>query len=196
MLYAEKSGATLRWIEFDPSNGHLDITHVESVLSHHTKLVAVTAASNLLGSRPDLRAIAASVHAIGALLYVDGVHLTPHTAIDVKAIGADFYGCAPYKFFGPHIGVIAASPALLQSLHPDKLLPSTEEVPMRFELGTLPYELLVAVTAAVDFIAGMHEGTGDRRQRIIASMTAAEEYEDSLSCRLREGLKATPGVTL
>lgn len=194
--YAEKSGATLRWIDFDVATGYLDVTDVESVLSERTKLVALTGASNLIGTRPDLPAIAKSVHAVGALFYVDGVHLTAHTAIDVKAIGADFYGCSPYKFFGPHIGVMAAAPALLETLHPDKLLPSTEVVPMRFELGTLPYELLVAVTAAVDFIAGMKEGSGTRRERIIASMNAAEEYEDSLSHRLRDGLKATAGVTV
>ncbi len=194
--YAKKSGATLRWIDFDVTSGHLDVSDVESVLSDRTKLVAITGASNLIGTRPDLPAIAKSVHAVGALLYVDGVHLTAHTAIDVKAIGADFYGCSPYKFFGPHIGVMAASPALLETLHPDKLLPSTEVVPMRFELGTLPYELLVAVTAAVDFIADMAASEGTRRERIIASMNAAEEYEDALSHRLRDGLKAIPGVTL
>ena len=160
--YAEKSGATVKWINFDTTTGYLDVTDVESVLSDRTKLVALTGASNLIGTRPDLPAIAKSVHAVGALFYVDGVHLTAHTAIDVKAIGADFYGCSPYKFFGPHIGVMAASPTLLETLHPDKLLPSTEVVPMRFELGTLPYELLTAITAAVDFIADMAPSTGTR----------------------------------
>jgi cysteine desulfurase family protein (TIGR01976 family) len=193
---AEHCGASVRWIDFDVSNGDLDVTDVESVLSDRTKLVALTGASNLIGTRPNLPAIANCVHSVGALLYVDGVHLTAHTAIDITAIGADFYGCSPYKFFGPHIGVIAAAPALLETMHPDKLLPSTETVPMRFELGTLPYELLVAVTAAVDFIAGMVDSEGSRRERIIASMHAAEEYEDSLSHRLREGLKETPGVTV
>ncbi len=194
--YAEKSGATVKWINFDTTTGYLDVTDVESVLSDRTKLVALTGASNLIGTRPDLPAIAKSVHAVGALFYVDGVHLTAHTAIDVKAIGADFYGCSPYKFFGPHIGVMAASPTLLETLHPDKLLPSTEVVPMRFELGTLPYELLTAITAAVDFIADMAPSTGTRRERIIASMNAAEEYEDSLSHRLRDGLKSIDGVTV
>jgi selenocysteine lyase/cysteine desulfurase len=190
------SGATLRWIDFDVSSGHLDVADVQRVLSHRTKLVALTGASNLIGTRPNLHAISECVHAVGALLYVDGVHLTAHTPIDVKAIGADFYGCAPYKFFGPHIGVIAASPALLETLHPDKLLPSTDAVPMRFELGTLPYELLVAVTAAVDFIAGMKDGEGSRRERIVASMHAAEEYEEALSDRLREGLSTSQIKTI
>ncbi len=194
--YAEQSGATLRWIEFDPTTGHLDISDVESVINERTKLVAITAASNLIGTRPDIPAISKAVHAVGGLLYVDGVHNTPHAVVDFAAMGADFYGCSPYKFFGPHIGVMTASPALLETLHPDKLLPSTEKVPERFELGTLPYELLAGITAAVDFIADMVPGTGSRRERIVASQTAADEHEHALNHRLREGLQAMANVTL
>jgi cysteine desulfurase family protein (TIGR01976 family) len=194
--YAEESGATLRWIEFDPATGHLDISDVESVINERTKLVAITAASNLIGTRPDIPAISKAVHAVGGLLYVDGVHNTPHAVVDFAAMGADFYGCSPYKFFGPHIGVMTASPALLETLHPDKLLPSTEKVPERFELGTLPYELLAGITAAVDFIADMVPGTGSRRERIVASQTAADDHEHALNHRLREGLQAMDNVTL
>jgi cysteine desulfurase family protein (TIGR01976 family) len=194
--YAEQSGATLRWIDFDPATGHLDISDVESVINERTKLVAITAASNLIGTRPDIPAISKAVHSVGGLLYVDGVHNTPHAVVDFAAMGADFYGCSPYKFFGPHIGVMTASPALLETLHPDKLLPSTEKVPERFELGTLPYELLAGITAAVDFIADMVPGTGSRRERIVASQTAADEHEHALNHRLREGLQAMANVTL
>lgn len=194
--YAEQSGATLRWIEFDPATGHLDISDVESVINERTKLVAITAASNLIGTRPDIPAISKAVHAVGGLLYVDGVHNTPHAVVDFAAMGADFYGCSPYKFFGPHIGVMTASPTLLETLHPDKLLPSTEKVPERFELGTLPYELLAGITAAVDFIADMVPGTGSRRERIVASQTAADDHEHALNHRLREGLQAMANVTL
>ncbi len=195
--YAEKTGATLRWIEFDPATGHLDVSDVEAVVSERTKVVAVTAAGNILGTKPDIPAIAKVVHAVGALLYVDGVHNTAHSVVDVAAMGADFYGCSPYKFFGPHIGVMSAKPELLESLHPDKLLPSTEVVPERFELGTLPYELLAGITAAVDFIAGMDpSASGSRRERIVASMEEAEVHEHSLSHRLRSGLDAMPNVTV
>lgn len=194
--FAEQSGATLRWIDFDPATGHLDISDVESVINERTKLVAITAASNLIGTRPDIPAISKAVHAVGGLLYVDGVHNTPHAVVDFAAMGADFYGCSPYKFFGPHIGVMTASPALLETLHPDKLLPSTEKVPERFELGTLPYELLAGITAAVDFIADMVPGTGSRRERIVASQSAADEHEHALNHRLREGLQAMENVTL
>ena len=122
--------------------------------------MAVTGASNLLGTRPDLPAITAAAHAAGALVYVDGVHLTPHAPVDVAALGADFFACSPYKFFGPHLGVLVADPALLARVHPDKLLPSTDDVPERFELGTLPYELLAGVTATVDFIADLRARAG------------------------------------
>jgi len=194
--YAEKSGATLRWIEFDPTTAHVDVADVESVVNERTKLVAITAASNLLGSQPDIAAISKIVHAVGALLYVDGVHNTAHAFVDVKAMGADFYTCSPYKFFGPHIGVLSAEPGLLESLHPDKLLPSTEIVPERFELGTLPYELLAGITAAVDFMANMVPSKGSRRERIATSMHAAEEHEQALSHHLRTGLKSIAGVTV
>jgi cysteine desulfurase family protein (TIGR01976 family) len=196
VLAAERTGATLRWLDFDPETAELD--DVETVLTTRTRLVAVTAASNLLGTRPDVRAIAEAAHEVGALAYVDGVHLAAHAPVDVAALGADFFGCSPYKFFGPHLGVLAASPSLLERLTPDKLLPSTDAVPERFELGTLPYELLAGVTAAVDFIAGLAGGPDqpDRRHRVLASMTAVEEYEIGLLDRLLDGLRAIDGVTL
>jgi selenocysteine lyase/cysteine desulfurase len=123
------------------------------------------------------------------------VHLTPHAPVDVPALGVDFYACAPYKFLGPHLGVLAADPALLETLHPDKLLPASDAVPERFELGTLPYELLAGTTAAVDFLAGIVPGTGTRRARLIASMTAVEEHEAALLDRLESGLAGIDGVT-
>ncbi len=201
VIWAERAGASVRWIDFDPEPGELTVEQVSAQLSERTRLVAVTGASNLIGTRPDLAAIAEVVHRTGALLYVDGVHLAAHAAVDVTALGADFFACSPYKFFGPHLGALAASPALLERLHPDKLLPSTDEVPERFELGTLPYELLAGTTAAVDFIAGLggNETTGDRRGRILESMAAVEEHEDALRGRIESALAdlATAGtVTL
>ncbi|WP_410565475.1 cysteine desulfurase-like protein [Amycolatopsis sp. cmx-4-61] len=190
---AAAAGATVRWADFDPATGELP--PFGGLLSERTRLVAVTAASNLLGTRPDIPAIAAEVHAAGALLYVDGVHLTPHAAVDVTALGADFYACSPYKFLGPHLGVVAAAPALLETLHPDKLLPSTNAVPERFELGTLPYELLAGTTAAIDFLAGLVPATGSRRTRLLASMAALEAHEAALLSRLDTGLASLPGVT-
>ncbi|KAA9153600.1 cysteine desulfurase-like protein [Amycolatopsis acidicola] len=192
---AEARGCTVRWAEFDPETGELPVKAVAGLLSERTRLVAVTAASNLLGTRPDLPAITENAHEAGALCYVDGVHLTPHAPVDVTAIGADFYACSPYKFLGPHLGFVAASPALLDTLHPDKLLPSTNAVPERFELGTLPYELLAGTTAAIDFLTDLVPGNGSRRARLLASMTELERYEESLLRRLDTGLSEIPGVT-
>jgi selenocysteine lyase/cysteine desulfurase len=148
-------------------------------------------------------AIADVVHQAGALLYVDGVHLTPHAPVDVEALGADFFACSPYKFFGPHLGLMVADHDLLKTLEPDKLLPSTDEVPERFELGTLPYELLAGTAATVDFIAGLvpadpatADPTGGRRARVLASMAAVEQHENRLFARLLDGLRALDGVLL
>ncbi|MFF0307645.1 cysteine desulfurase-like protein [Streptosporangium sp. NPDC004379] len=193
---AEARGATVRRADFDPATGELPVGAVTGLLTGRTRLVAVTAASNLLGTRPDVPAIAEAVHAAGALLYVDGVHLTPHALVDMGALGADFYACSPYKFLGPHLGVLAADPALLETVHPDKLLPSSDAVPERFEVGTLPYELLAGTTAAVDFLAGLVPGSGSRRERLAASMGALEEHERAMLDRLDAGLTGIPGVTL
>ncbi|KMS82253.1 cysteine desulfurase-like protein [Prauserella rugosa] len=193
---AEARGATVRWADFDPVTGELDVAAVRRLVSERTRMVAVTAASNLLGTRPDVAAITEAARAAGALSYVDGVHLTPHTAVDITALGADFYACSPYKFFGPHLGVVAADPARWETLTPDKLAPSTDAVPERFELGTLPYELLAGTTAAVDVIAGMAASDGDRRQRLETSLAAVARHEDALVARLEDGLTTVAGVRL
>ncbi len=193
---AEAAGATVRWARLDPATGELPLDAVTSVISERTRLVAVTAASNVLGTRPDVAAIAAAVHAVGAILFVDGVHLTPHAAVDVAALGADVFACSPYKFFGPHLGVLAAAPSFWETLAPRKLAPSSNAVPERFELGTLPYEILAGTTAAVDLIADLDAAaTGSRRGRVLASMAAAEAHEEALFARLLEGLEVLPHVT-
>jgi cysteine desulfurase family protein (TIGR01976 family) len=194
---AEAVGATVRWAEFDVNTSELNVAAVESVLSEKTKLVAITGAGNTIGTRPDLKAIGEAVHKVGALFYVDGVHLTPHAAISVKEIGADFYGFSFYKLMGPHCAAIAASPELLKSLNNDKLLPSTSNVPEKFEFGTLPYEIMAGATAAVNFIAEMAPGNGKtRREKIVNSMNALAAYEDDLLEYLENSIKALPGITL
>jgi cysteine desulfurase family protein (TIGR01976 family) len=196
VIHAERAGATVRWAEFDPATGEMSPEDVLRHVTPATRLVALTGASNLIGTRPDLAAVGVGVHEHGALFYVDGVHLTAHAPVDIAAIGCDFYACSPYKFLGPHLGVLAASPDLLETLHPDKLLPATNVVPERFELGTLPYELLAGVTAAVDVLADLVPSDGDRRERVLASMVALEDYEDVLHARMREGLESIPGIHL
>ncbi|MGY2085456.1 cysteine desulfurase-like protein [Blastococcus sp. SYSU DS0539] len=197
VLAAEAAGATVRWAAFDPSTGELTADDVAAVLTGRTRLVAVTGASNLIGTRPPLAAIAERVHAAGALLVVDGVHLTAHAPVDLADLGADYFLCSPYKFLGPHCGVLAAAPDALERLRPAKLLPSSDAVPERFEQGTLPYELLAGTTAAIDFLAALApDADGPRRERLVAAMTAVEEHEDRLRERLEAGLGGLPGIRL
>ncbi|MFE0800334.1 cysteine desulfurase-like protein [Streptomyces sp. NPDC058812] len=194
---AEAAGASVRWADFDPATGELLPEHIEAVLSPRTRLVAVTAASNLIGTMPDLPAVARLVHGVGALLHVDAVHYASHAVVDPAALGADTLVCSPYKFLGPHLGVLAARPEFLETLRPDKLLPSSDAVPERFELGTLPYELLAGARAAVDFLAGLEpDARGSRRDRLVASFAALEAHEDALRERIERGLADVDGITV
>ena len=194
---AQAVGATVRWAEMDLETTEVTVESVEAVLTPNTKLVAITGAGNTLGTRPDLKAIGVAVHKVGALFFVDGVHLTPHAVVSVKDIGADFFGFSFYKLMGPHCAALAASPALLEKLSNDKLLPSTNAVPERFEFGTLPYELMAGCIAAVNFIADMAPGDGvTRREKIVNSMNALEKYEEELLEYLESSVASLPGVTL
>jgi selenocysteine lyase/cysteine desulfurase len=173
----------------------------------------MTAASNLIGTMPPVAELAALAHEVGALVYVDGVHYTAHASVDVVALGADFFACSPYKFLGPHLGSVTAAPALLETLMPDKLLPSTNVVPERFEFGTLPYELLSGVTAAVDYLAGLDGSATDgsaadgnaadgnaaprsRRERLVSSFAALDEHEATLRAHLESGLAEHAEITV
>jgi len=178
-------------------SAELSLDSLDEALSPRTRLVAVTGASNLIGTRPDLPAVAERVHASGGWMYVDAVHLTPHATVSLEESGADLVGCSTYKFLGPHAGVVAARPELLERLRPDKLLPASDDVPERFELGTLPYELMAGATAAVEFLADLAPGPATtRRERLVSSMAALEAHEDRLRERVEEGLRALGGVTL
>ena len=195
VVAAQRAGATVRWLGFDPETIELD--DIATVLSERTRLVAVTAASNLFGTRPDVVAMSTAAHEVGALVHIDAVHLAPHAIVDRVALGADLVTCSPYKFFGPHLGALAGDPALLERLHPDKLEPSTDAVPERFELGTLPYEQLAGVTACVDFVADLGAPPGaDRRGRVVASMAAVAAHEDALLEQLLDGLAQVDAITV
>ncbi|MDN3351551.1 cysteine desulfurase-like protein [Actinomadura sp. DC4] len=194
---AERAGATVRWAEVDLPAGELPAEQYDTLLSDRTRLVAVTAASNVLGTMPDVAAITKRAHDAGALAYVDGVHATPHSPIDLAELGADFYATSAYKWSGPHIGTVVAAPDLLETIHPDKLASAPAEVPERFETGTPPFADLAGVTAAVDHLAGLDPAaTGDRRRRVLASMAAVEAHEQAELAHLLDGLAALPGVRL
>ncbi len=205
---AERAGATLRWAEVDPATGALPAAQYAGLIGERTRVVAVTAASNVLGTRPDVPAISALAHAAGALCYVDGVHATPHVPVDVAALGADFYTTSAYKWSGPHVAAVIAAPSLLESLHPDKLAPSPDSVPDRFERGTLPFADLAGVAAAVNHLASLSaahldgpgylagSAAGGRRERVLASMAAVEKYESALFASMLSGLASLGHITL
>ena len=193
---AERAGVVVRWAEVDPRTGELPADQYDALLTERTRLVAVTSASNILGTRPDVAAICAKARTVGALSFVDGVHGTAHGPVDVGALGADFYCTSAYKWSGPHVGAVVADPALLADLRPDKLIPSPDAVPQRFETGTQPFADLAGVTAAVDHLASLVPGDGTRRERLLASMAAVEGHEQVLFADLLAGLRANPAVTL
>jgi cysteine desulfurase family protein (TIGR01976 family) len=194
---ATQAGAAVRWAEVDISTTELSTAQFAGLLTDRTRLVAVTAASNIVGTQPDVAAIAAAAHEVGALCYVDGVHATPHVPVDVAALGADFYATSAYKWSGPHIGFVIADPALLDMLRPDKLTPAPAGVPGKFERGTAAFADLAGVTAAVEHLAALAgPAGGSRRERLLASMAAVEAYEQELFAGLIDGMAAMRHVTL
>ena len=190
---AAAAGASVRWAEVDRATGELPVGQFAELIGERTRVVAVTGASNAIGTVPAVRAIADLAHAAGAQVYVDGVHATAHRPVDVTELAADFYVTSAYKWAGPHIAAVIADPAVWEPLAPAKLIPSLDTVPDRFEFGTLSFELLAGVTAAVDHLATLDPAaTGDRRSRVRAGMSAAAAYEKGLFDRLLTGLKGVP----
>lgn len=189
---AARAGATVVWADVDETT---ELQEYDDLVSERTRLVAVTAASNATGTRPDVARIAALAHAAGALVVVDGVASTPHLPVDLATSGADVWACSAYKWYGPHLGVHAASPALLETLHPDKLLASTEEVPDRFELGTPAFAQLAALTAAVDWIASWGAGA-TRREQVLSAMAGFAAHEEAVFARLTDSLTGRDDVSL
>jgi cysteine desulfurase family protein (TIGR01976 family) len=183
IIAAERAGATVRFADPEPGSLELPARAVEAVLSERTRWVAVTAASNAVGTVPDLEGIVAAAHAAGARVYVDAVHASPHFRLDLVALGCDVIACSAYKWFGPHIGILMAAPELLETMTPDKLRPSPDEVPDRFELGTLPFESLAGVRAAADYLLSLDWPT-------------VRAAEDELLRLARDGLGAMDHVTL
>jgi cysteine desulfurase family protein (TIGR01976 family) len=183
VIAAERAGATVRFAEPTPDTLELPASAVEAVLSDRTKWVAVTAASNAIGTVPDLTGIVAAAHAAGARVYVDAVHATPHRRYDLAGLGADVIACSAYKWFGPHISVLCTSPALLEEHRPDKLIPSPDEIPWRWELGTLPFESLAGVRAAAEYLLEL-------------DFEAVRAHEEGLLATALEGLGAMDHVTL
>ena len=192
---AEQVGMTVKWAEVDIETGELPDWQYDELLTDRTRLVAVTAASNAIGTCPDVAAIALRAHRVGALVYVDGAHAAAHMLLDVDALGADFLAVSAYKWGGPHVAAVVAHPGLLDELRPDKLVPASDRVPDRFETGAPPYELYAGVAASVDHLAALCPDVGGtRRQRLAASMAAVGRYEAEVFDWLSDALRSMAHV--
>jgi cysteine desulfurase family protein (TIGR01976 family) len=192
---AAERGLVVRAVPFRPETGQLDMDHLAAALGPKTRLLAIGAASNALGTKNDVRRAADLAHAKGALVFVDAVHYAPHAFVDVAALGADFLACSAYKFYGPHVGVLWGRQALVEELDLPKLEPAPENAPDRLETGTQNHEGIVGAAAAVDFLASLGEGP-DRRSRLGVAMASLHARGQELVERLWSGLRRIQGVTV
>ncbi|MBX3173674.1 MAG: cysteine desulfurase-like protein [Gemmatimonadaceae bacterium] len=187
-------GVVVRSVRVDVERGVLDWTSLEESLSSRTRLLAIGAGSNALGTITDVARATELAHRAGALVYVDAVHYAPHALVDVRAIGCDFLGCSAYKFYGPHVGVIYGREALLVELDVPRLEPAPDYAPDRLETGTQNHEGIVGSAAAVDFLASLGQGA-TRRARLASAYAHLHEDSMALFRRLWDGLGDIPGVT-
>ncbi len=205
----EAAGAVVRVVDVDLADATLNMDSFARALSPRTKLVAVTHASNAVGTVPDVAKITQMAHERGALIFVDAVQYAPHGPIDVQKLDCDFLACSPYKFFGPHAGVLYGKAEHLTRLTPHKVKPSKDAIPYRWELGTLSHESLAGVSAAIRYLANIGEqfggpfredyaaqGDAGRRLTLKTAMAAIKAYEQTLSRRLITGLQSLSDVTL
>jgi cysteine desulfurase family protein (TIGR01976 family) len=183
LIAAERAGATVRFADPDPETLELPVGAIEAVLSERTRWVAVTAASNAVGTIPDVAAIVAAAHAAGARTYVDAVHATPHRRQDVAALATDVLVCSSYKWFGPHAGILCARPELLEELTPDKIRPAPERGPDRWETGTASFEAIAAIRAAAEYMLEL-------------DWNAVEAHEKAMLGVMLAGLASIDGVKL
>jgi cysteine desulfurase family protein (TIGR01976 family) len=194
-ILAKERGLAIRAVRFHVETGQLDMQALAAVLGPRTRLLAIGAASNLLGTINDVRRAADLAHAAGALVFVDAVHYAPHALVDVAALGADFLACSAYKFYGPHIGVVWGRQSLIEALDVPRLEPAPDFSPERLETGTQNHEGMVGAAAAVEFLASLAEGD-TRRARLAAAFAALHARGQQLVERLWTGLRETPGVTV
>lgn len=200
VLLARDHGLTLRWLPFDTETFEFNLRELGELLNERTRLVCVGAASNLTGTVNDVEAICRMARDAGAWSYIDAVQSAPHTVNDVQAFGCDFLVCSPYKFFGPHQGVLWGRREVLEALEPYKLRPAPSEIPWCFAPGTASHEGMAGTAAAVEYLAWIGEtmagGEGNRRRKLGTGMAAIEAYEQGLAQHLVKGLLSLPGVRI
>ena len=205
----EAAGATLRVADVHLPDSTLDMDSLAAAISPRTRLVAVTHASNAVGTVPDVGRITQMAHDAGALVFVDAVQYAPHGPIDVQKLDCDFLACSPYKFFGPHAGVLYGKAEHLRRLTPHKVRPSKDAIPYRWEMGTLSHEALAGVSAAIGYLETvgtlygapfldecLQLGYKGRTLTLQAAMRAIRAYEQTLSRRLLDGLLSIPDIQI
>jgi len=207
LAVAREHDLTVRWVDIDRDDVSLDIVSLEASLGPRTRLVAVGLASNAVGTINPVPRIANMVHAVGAHLFVDAVHAAPHVSIDVAALGADYLVCSPYKFYGPHLGLLWGRRELLEALPHFHVRPAGNAVPGRFETGTQAHELLAGLGGTIRYLekVGITQGGAlglpgpddqHRRSRLVAALSAIRRYETGLVKQLIERVSAVPGLRI
>jgi len=193
-MAAEDRGVKVRWLDLDPVDCTQKMDLLPGLLNERTRLVAVTYASNAVGSITEVKRATQLAHEVGALVYVDSVHYAPHGPIDVQELDCDFLVSSTYKYFGPHTGVLYAKYEHLDRLLAYKVRPAPDKPAGKWETGTQSFESLAGVSAAVNYLADIGGAEGDRRRQIVSAMTQIKQYETSLSERFLRGAVSVPGL--
>lgn len=190
---AKEKGVTIKTVPLDTESGQLNYADIEEYIGPRTKIVAIGAAANSLGTINDLEKIIGLAHSVGALAFVDAVHYAPHTLVDVRKLDCDFLAMSAYKFYGPHIGIMYGKQSLLEQIDFPKLVPAPAYVPENAETGTMNHEGIVGAAAAVDFLASIG-GLPERRSSLDAAFAELHQRNLVLFERLWTGLNAIDGV--
>jgi cysteine desulfurase family protein (TIGR01976 family) len=187
-------GITVRMARVDEKAGTVDLDDLARLIGPRTRLIAIGAASNAIGTVTDVARVCTMARDAGALSFVDAVHYAPHLLVDVRAFGCDFLACSAYKFYGPHIGVLYGRRDRIEALDVPKLEPAPDSAPERLETGTQSHESIAGAAAAVEFLSTL-AGGGTRRARLERAFAAIHQRKRALFARLWEGLGAIDGVT-
>jgi cysteine desulfurase family protein (TIGR01976 family) len=195
-LALEERGVTVRFADIVTPECTLDMDDLRRQLSSRTRVVAVTHASNAVGTIPDLTAVTRAAHAVGAWVWVDAVHYAPHALIDVRAIDCDFLVCSSYKFYGPHQALLYGRRELLERLRPYKVRPASDDPPERWETGTQNHECLAGLLGAFEYLAWLGGSAAISRSAFEAATSRIHPHERALVARLIDGLEQLRGVQI
>lgn len=202
---AEERGIVVRMADIDTATCTLDMADLRAKITERTKVVAVGYASNAVGTINDVQTVIRWAREAGAISYIDAVQYAPHGPIDVQALGCDFLACSPYKFFGPHLGVVYGRLPLLDRLAAYKVRPAEDEPPHKWETGTQNHEGMAGLLGTMEYLSGIgraHQaafadrfpGMSGRRLELHCAMAAMQRYERELVQRLLAGVLAIPGA--